>query len=69
MTMSWEKLGETFCVPTELLSWAGRPTRAEHQYERGGALQYLAAWDIRRGGVLGRCEAKTGIDSFGRLLE
>jgi DDE superfamily endonuclease len=46
-----------------------RPMRVEHEYERGGALQYLAAWDVRRGRVLGRCEEKTGIDSFGRLVE
>ncbi len=32
----------------------GRPMRVEHEYERGGALQYLAAWDVRRGRVLGR---------------
>ena len=31
-----------------------RPMRVEHEYERGGALQYLAAWDVRRGRVLGR---------------
>ena len=48
---------------------SGRPMRVEHEYERGGALQYLAAWDVRRGRVLGRCEEKTGIDSFGRLVE
>jgi hypothetical protein len=47
----------------------GRPMRVEHEYERGGALQYLAAWDVRRGQVWGRCEEKTGIDSFGRLVE
>jgi hypothetical protein len=47
----------------------GRPMRIEHEYERGGALQYLAAWDVRRGRVLGRCEEKTGIDSFCRLAE
>jgi hypothetical protein len=46
-----------------------RPMRVEHEYQRGGALQYLAAWDVRRGRVLGRCEQKTGIDSFGRLVE
>ena len=47
----------------------GRPMRVEHEYERGGALQYLAAWDVRRGQVLGRCEERTGIESFGRLVE
>ena len=43
--------------------------RVEHEYERGGALQYLAAWDVRRGQVLGRCEERTGIEPFGRLVE
>jgi hypothetical protein len=47
----------------------GRAMRVEHEYERGGALQYLAARDVRRGRVLGRCEDKTGIDSFGRLVD
>jgi hypothetical protein len=47
----------------------GRPRRVEHEYNRGGALQDLAAWDVRRGQVLGRCEERTGIDSFGRLVE
>jgi hypothetical protein len=47
----------------------GRPTRVEPEYKRGGAWQYLAAWDVRRGYIMGRCEAKTGIASFGRLVE
>jgi hypothetical protein len=42
--------------------------RIETEYERHGALQYLAGWDVRRGVVLGRCEAKTGIRPFGRLV-
>ena len=46
----------------------GRCRRVEFEYERGGALQYLAAWDVQRGRVMGRCEAKTGIESFGRLV-
>ena len=46
----------------------GRATRIEFEYERGGALQYLAAWDVRRGYVMGRCEATTGIEPFGRLV-
>jgi hypothetical protein len=56
------------CHPT-LPTGPGRPMRVEHEYERGGALQYLAAWDVRRGQVLGRCEERTGIESFGRLVE
>jgi hypothetical protein len=41
--------------------------RIETEYERRGALQYLAVWDVHRGIVMGRCEAKTGIKPFGRL--
>lgn len=47
----------------------GKPARIESEYERGGALQYLAAWDVRRGVVMGRCEARTGIQPFSRLVE
>lgn len=46
----------------------GRPRRIAHEYERGGALQYLAAWDVQRGYVMGRCEPSTGIEPFGRLV-
>jgi hypothetical protein len=46
----------------------GRPRRVEFEYDRGGALQYLAAWDVRRGYVSGRCEPQTGIEPFGRLV-
>lgn len=41
----------------------------EHAYARGGATAYLAAWDVRRGGAIGRCEATTGIEPFGRLVD
>jgi hypothetical protein len=47
----------------------GQAMRYEHEYERGGALQYLAAWDVRYGVPLGRCEAKTGIEPFHRLVD
>jgi hypothetical protein len=46
----------------------GRRARIESEYDRGGALQYLAAWDVRRGYVMGRCEPTTGIEPFGRLV-
>lgn len=46
-----------------------RPMRYEHEYERGGALQYLAAWDVRRGFPIGLCEPKTGIEPFHRLVD
>jgi len=42
--------------------------RIEHEDERGGAHQYLAAWDVRRGIVMGRCEPSTGMEPFGPLV-
>jgi hypothetical protein len=42
--------------------------RVEFEYERGGALAYLAAWDVRRAKIFGRCETTTGIEPFGRLV-
>ncbi len=46
----------------------GRPMRVEHEYARAGAWAYLAAWDVHRAKVFGRCEAKTGIAPFERLV-
>ncbi len=43
--------------------------RVEHEYERGGAVQYLAAWDVHRAEVFGRCEQRTGKAAFGRLVD
>ena len=40
----------------------------EHEYARGGALAYLAAWDVHRAKVFGRCEETTGIEPFDRLV-
>jgi DDE superfamily endonuclease len=47
---------------------AGRPMYVEHEYERGGAWAYLAAWDVHRAKVFGRCEVTTGILPFNRLV-
>jgi len=44
-----------------------RPQYVEHEYQRKGAWAYLAAWDVRRAKVFGRCEKKTGIGPFDRL--
>jgi len=46
----------------------GRPMLVEHEYKRAGAWAYLAAWDVRRAKVYGRCERKTGIAPFRRLV-
>jgi transposase len=56
------------CHPT-LAPGKARMMRVEHEYDRGGALAYLAAWDVHRGKVFGRCEPTTGIVPFGRLVE
>lgn len=45
-----------------------RPMRVEHEYERKGAWAYLAAWDVHRARVFGRCERKNGIQPFDRLV-
>ena len=35
--------------------------RVEHEYERRGALAYVAAWDVHRAKLFGRCEPSAGI--------
>ncbi len=40
----------------------------EHEYERMGALCYLAAWDVRQAKLFDRCEPKGGIEPFDRLV-
>lgn len=42
--------------------------RVNHTYGRGGALAYLAAYDVHRAKVFGRCEPRTGIDPFMNLV-
>jgi hypothetical protein len=46
-----------------------RMMRINHDYERGGALAYLAAYDIGRARVFCRCEPSTGIEPFMALVE
>ena len=46
-----------------------RLMRVEHEYERKGAVAYLAAYDVHRAQVFGRCEDTTGIVPFGSLVE
>lgn len=47
----------------------GDPMKVEHEYERKGAWAYLAAWDVHRAKIFGRCEARSGIAPFDRLVE
>jgi hypothetical protein len=45
-----------------------RPMYVEHEYFRMGAWTYLAAWDVHRARVFGRCEVKSGIAPVNRLV-
>ena len=47
---------------------SGRPVRVEHEYFREGAWTYLAAWDVHRAKLFGRCEKKSGIAPTDRLM-
>jgi hypothetical protein len=55
------------CHPT-LPPAQARMMRVEHEYERRGALAYLAAWDVHHARRFGRCEPTTGIEPFDRLV-
>jgi len=46
-----------------------RGQRVEHEYERKGALCYLAAWDTRRAKLFDRCASADGIEPFDALVE
>jgi hypothetical protein len=48
---------------------SARPMRVEDEYFRTGALTYLAAWDVHRAKLFGRCEPKTTIGAVDRLVE
>ena len=56
------------CCPT-LPSGKARTMRVNHDYRRGGALTYLAAYDVHRARIIGRCEDRTGIVPFSHLVE
>jgi hypothetical protein len=47
----------------------GRPALVEFEYERGGTLAYLAAWDVHHANLFDRVEERTGIEPFGGLVE
>lgn len=46
----------------------GVPMKVEHEYARAGALVYLAAWDVHRAKLFGRCEPTSGIAPFDALV-
>jgi len=47
----------------------GRPMRIEHEYFREGSWTYIAAWDVHRAKVFGRCVPKIGIVPFDQLVD
>jgi hypothetical protein len=47
----------------------GQKRRVEFEYERGGALAYVAAWDVRRAKVFGLCASSTGMQTHHRLVD
>jgi len=47
----------------------GRRARFEFEYERGGTLAYLAAWDVHHANLFDRIEKTTGIEPFEHLVE
>ena len=56
------------CHPT-LAPGAARTMRVNHEYDRGGALAYLAAYDVHQARVYSHCAATTGIVPFMTLAE
>jgi transposase len=56
------------CHPS-LAPGRARMMRVNHEYGRGGAVAYLAAYDVARARVFGRCAPSTGIAPFMALVE
>jgi hypothetical protein len=48
---------------------AGLAGRVEHEYQRKGALVYLAAWDVGQARLFGLCRPRGGIASFRALVD
>ncbi len=63
-----EQSGSRRRLHTTLPPGPDEPMRVEHEYERKGAWAYLAAWDVRRAKIHGRCERTTGIAPFRRVV-
>jgi hypothetical protein len=45
------------------------PQRYEFEYDRGGALAYIAAWDVHNANLFGLCRQSTGIEAFHLLVD
>ena len=55
-------------VHPELPPGPGRPRRIEFEYERGGTLAYMAAYDVHRAHLMGLVAPTTGIAPFTELV-
>jgi DDE superfamily endonuclease len=55
--------------PTQSSKPGGDGQLVEHEYERKGALCYLAAWDARRAKIFDRCAPQDGIEPFDALVD
>jgi hypothetical protein len=47
----------------------GDGQKVEHEYERKGALCYLAGWDVKHARIFDRCAPKDGIEPFDALVD
>ena len=47
----------------------GYPMKVEHEYERRGAVAYLAALDVHRAKLFGHCRTQSGIAPFDQLVD
>ena len=56
-------------IAKTLTAAPGEGLKVEHEYERMGALCYLAAWDARRAKIFDRCAPKDGIEPFDALVD
>ena len=56
-------------IAKTLAAAPGEGLKVEHEYERMGALCYLAAWDARRARIFDRCAPKDGIEPFDALVD
>ena len=56
-------------IASTLAAAPGERVKVEHEYERMGALCYLAAWDARRAKIFDRCAPKDGIEPFDALVD
>jgi hypothetical protein len=55
--------------PSQPAKPGGDGQLVEHEYQRKGALCYLAGWDVRRARLFDRCAPKDGIKPFDELIE